>query len=89
MEQIHHKLIQYFGGQTPIAKHLGISPQAVSSWRERIPRGRLAELAIVDGRRVESLADLDDLPKIWPEISALPDDGSGGAVAPVVPDVGG
>lgn len=87
MEQNHLKLIQYFDGQTSIARRLGISPQAVSGWKLRIPRGRLAELAIVDGRRVASLADLDDIPKIWPEVLALAD--VSGADASDVADGGG
>ena len=65
----HADLIAFLGGQTNVAKTLGISPQAVNKWRE-IPRTRLAELAIATGRSAESLEDFENIEKIWPELSA-------------------
>lgn len=68
MEQ-HHLLISFLGGQTEVAKMLGISPQAVNKWAGVIPRGRLAEIALLTGRQVENFSAFDNLLSVWPELA--------------------
>ena len=68
---IHTDLIAFLGGQTAVAKMLGISPQAVYKWGDEIPRTRLAELAIATGRSAESLDDFENIEKIWPELKNI------------------
>lgn len=66
----HADLIAFLGGQTNVAKMIGISPQAVNKWRE-IPRARLAELAIATGKGGCTFNDLSAVENVWPELKNI------------------
>jgi len=39
--------IEHFGGEVPLAKALGITPEAIYQWKERVPRGRAFQIEIL------------------------------------------
>ncbi|WP_429077134.1 Cro/CI family transcriptional regulator [Aeromonas veronii] len=46
--------IDHFGGVTQLANVLGCSSQAVSQWRDTIPKGRAYQLELLTGGQLKA-----------------------------------